>query len=101
MDRRTELSDILNSIDGVKKAYFQPPQSVSLVYPCILYRLRAIESEHANDLPYTNRDCYQITIIDRNPDSKIRQWFMNQPLCRFDRFYTADNLNHWVFVLYY
>lgn len=101
MDRRLELSQILNGIQGVKKAYFQPPKSEKLEYPCIIYKLRSIDSKFANDKPYNNRDGYQITIVDRNPDSKIRQWFMNQPLCKFDRFYTADNLNHWVFVFYY
>ena len=101
MDRRLELHDILSGISGVKKAYFQPPKTVKLEYPCVIYRIRSIESNHANDFPYTNKDCYQVTIIDRNPDSTIRQWFMNQPLCRFDRYYTADNLHHWVFVLYY
>lgn len=101
MDRRLELSQILNGIQGVKKAYFQPPETEKLEYPCIIYKLRSIDAKHANDKPYNNRDGYQITIVDRNPDSKIRQWFMNQPLCRFDRFYTADNLNHWVFVFYY
>ncbi len=101
MDRRLELHDILSHITDVKKAYFQPPKTEKLEYPCVVYRIRSIETNHANDLPYINKDCYQITIIDRNPDSKIRQWFMSQPLCRFDRHYTADNLNHWVFVLYY
>lgn len=101
MDRRIELSDILNGIAGVKKAYFQPPETDKLKYPCIVYRFRSIDTVHANDIPYKNKDCYQITIIDRNPDSQIRQWFMSQPLCRFDRHYTADNLHHWVFVLYY
>lgn len=101
MGQRLELHRELESIPNVQKAYFQPPTSDTLVYPCIEYRLRNIDSKIADNKPYLNKDGYEITIIDRDPDSQIRQYFMNKELCRFDRFYTADGLNHWVFVLYY
>lgn len=101
MDRRLELHNILSGIPGVKKAYFQPPETEKLVYPCIIYRLQTVRMLSANDLPYKNRDAYSVTIIDRNPDSKIRRVLESMPLCRFDRPYTADGLNHWVYQLYY
>ena len=101
MDRRLELHQILNGIPGVKKASFQPPESVKLEYPCIVYQLQNVDMRSANDHPYKNRDGYQITIIDRNPDSKIRQTVERFMLCRFNRFFTSDGLNHWVYTLYY
>lgn len=101
MDRRLELSNILNGIEGVKKAYFQPPESVKLEYPCIIYELQSVDMITANDYPYKNRDCYHITIIDRNPDSKIRRELEKMMLCRWDRFYAVDGLNHWSYILYY
>lgn len=101
MDRRIELSNILNGIEGVKKAYFQPPETEKLKYPCIIYDLQSVDMVAANDYPYKNRDCYHVTIIDRNPDSKIRRALESFQLCRFDRFYAVDGLNHWSYVLYY
>lgn len=101
MDRRLELHEILSGIQGVKKAYFQPPETVKLEYPCIIYQLQTVWMQSANDYPYKNRDAYSITIIDKNPDSKIHRTLEAMQLCRFERFFTSDNLNHWVYQLYY
>lgn len=101
MDRRLELHQILSGIPGVKKAYFQPPESVKLEYPCIIYKLQNVDMRSANDHPYKNRDGYQVTIIDRNPDSQIRKVMETMMLCRFDRPFVSDGLNHWVYMLYY
>jgi hypothetical protein len=40
-------------------------------------------------------------VIDRNPDSELPDKVIELPLCKFDRFYTADNLNHTVFTLFF
>lgn len=101
MDRRIELHDILSGIEGVKKAYFQPPESVKLEYPCIIYHLQTVYMQSADDYPYKNRDGYSVMIIDRNPDSKIRFTLESMQLCRFERFFTSSGLNHWVYQLYY
>ena len=109
MDRRVQLQKILESIPGLgfnpvthrPAVYFQPPPSVKLVYPCIIYNLSRIDTKYANDKPYLNKKCYSVTIIDKDPDSKIPDTFYNMPLCRFERPYPADNLNHWIFSLFY
>lgn len=101
MDRRLELHQILSGISGVKKAYFQPPESEKLEYPCIIYQLTNVDMRSADDYPYKNRDGYQVTIIDRNPDSQIRRYLERLQLCRFNRFFINDNLNHWVYQIYY
>ena len=101
MDRRLELNDVLESIQGVKKVYFQPPESVKLEYPCIIYHLQNVDMNNANDYPYKNRDGYSLMVIDRNPDSVIRRTIESMQLCRFDRFFSTEGLNHWSYVLYY
>lgn len=101
MDRRLELHQIFKGIAGVRDAYFQPPESEKLEYPCIVYQLQVVYMQSANDHPYKNRDGYTVTIIDRNPDSKIRKVLESMPLCRFERFYVSDGLNHWVYQIYY
>lgn len=101
MDRRLELHDILSGIQGVKKAYFQPPETEKLEYPCIIYHLQSVDMNNANNYPYKNRDCYHVMVIARNPDSQIRRSIESMQLCRFDRFYAVDGLNHWSYILYY
>lgn len=50
---------------------------------------------------YYNKRCYSLTLVDKNPDSEYVDKLSEMPLCRFGRFYTKDNLNHWVFEIFY
>lgn len=100
-NRRLELHEILCGLLGSRNAYFQPPESVQIKYDAIVYSRRAIEPVYANNQVYNQRDCYSVTVIYRDPDSELPKKISKLPLCRFDRHYTADNLNHDVFILYH
>lgn len=84
-----------------KHVYFQPPTSAKLSYPCIVYKLYDMPALHANNLPYHWDHVYQLTVIDRDPDSEVREKIAELPTCRFERFFDSDNLNHYVFRLYH
>lgn len=101
MRARIELQRILEAIPGVKKVYFQPPESLKLSYPCIIYHLDRGESHHADNEKYIYMKRYSLIVIDKNPDSAIPDSIADLEYCAFDRFYTADNLNHFVFTLYF
>ena len=101
MDRRLEFHEILCGLLGSRSVYFQPPASVKMKYPCILYKRNRIDTSHADDGLYQNRTGYLVTVIDPNPDSKVPDKILKLPLSRFDRHYTAENLNHDVFNVYY
>lgn len=81
--------------------YFQPPNNMTIQYPCIVYERSGEEVKYADNSPYSNTTQYTVTIIDRNPDSVIRAKVASLPLCAFNRFYTADDLNHDVYSLYF
>lgn len=97
LDLQTLLRDLLES-DNV---YFQPPPTVQLVYPCIIYKRDSAVTEFADNDPYQVRTRYQVTVIDRDPDSLIPGKVAQLPMCLFNRFYTADNLNHDVYNLFF
>ena len=101
MNRRTELHNLLVNILGSRYVYFQPPETVKMTYPCIVYSLETIDARHADDLPYMKNRSYYVIIIDKNPDSELVDKLSELPLCRFERYYTASNLNHWVFRIYF
>jgi hypothetical protein len=44
---------------------------------------------------------YQVTIIDRDPDSGIPEVVAGLPTSTFSRHFTVDNLNHDVYTLYF
>jgi hypothetical protein len=101
MGQRSELQAILVDILGTDQVYFQPPPTVSMDYPAIVYRRDYELAIFADGSPYSRKKRYQVTVIDRDPDSDIPDKIAELPLCRFDRFYTAENLNHDVFKLFF
>ena len=101
MGSRPNLHTLLEEILGSDKVYFQPPPSVQMTYPAIVYALAGIENTHANNDVYMQSKSYEITVIDYDPDSEIVNKVSKIPKCRFNRHFKADNLNHYVFTIYY
>ena len=70
-------------------------------YPCIVYQRYNGVSLFADNAPYHHTVGYQVQVIDPDPDSAIPDKVAALPLCRHNRFFVANNLNHDVFNLYY
>ena len=101
MSRRLELHEILCDILGSRNVYYQPPESVKMSYPAIVYSRNDIRNKFADDITYMQSHEYEVTVIDKNPDSEIVEKISALPTCRFNRHYASDNLNHDVFTLYF
>jgi hypothetical protein len=101
MAQRLELQGILTDILASNNVYFQPPPSVQMEYPCIVYNRDDQDIVHADNKTYRRTTRYLVTVIDRDPDSTIPEKVGELPLCVYDRFYTADNLNHDVYKLFF
>ena len=101
MDRRLELHEILVDILGSRNVYFQPPSDVRMKYPAIVYKRTDIDILHADDGVHRKTTAYEVIVIDPDPDSEIVYKVADLPKCRFMNHYTADNLNHDAFKLYY
>jgi hypothetical protein len=100
MAPRSQLQTRLEGLSA--HVYFQPPVNTKMQYPCIRYMLDGDETLHAGNKLYRRTKKYQVTVIDRNPDSTLPDVLMDElPLCTFDRFFTADQLNHYVFTLFF
>ena len=101
MPSRLELQTLLEELLESRNVYFQPPTSVKMKYPAIVYGLEDIENAFANDGVYLSKRKYLVTVIDEDPDSEIVVRISQLPTCRFNRHFESDNLNHDVFTLYY
>lgn len=101
MGSRLELQNLLESILGSRNVYYQPPESIKIKYPAIIYSRNDIDNNFADDIVYMQNHTYQIIVIDANPDSEIVNKMSKLPMCRYNRHYTSDNLNHDVFILNY
>lgn len=96
---RIELHEILVGILGSRNVYFQPPASIQMQYPCIVYEWNRNTTTHANNDNYNVLRDYQVTVIDRNPDSVIPDMVGALPYCSMSTTMIVDNLHHFVFNL--
>lgn len=101
MASRLELQSKFEDVLGSRNVYFQPPSSVRIQYPAIVYSRKDIEGRFANDKIYRKLPCYEAILIDKNPDSEFIDKILDLPYCSFDRHYESDNLNHDVFTIFY
>ena len=99
MASRLELHNWLKTL--CENVYYQPPVGTKMTYPAIRYSRTSVDTIHADDDPYRNVKCYEVIIIDRDPDSPLVDIFLSQKLCRHERHYTADGLNHDIFKIYW
>lgn len=102
MGQRLQLQSLLESIIGPEgKAYFQPPENIKMSYPAIVYRRDYVKNMFADNKPYRNTKRYEVTVIDRDPDSLIPDKVAALPLCEFSKHFVVDNLNHDIYSLYF
>ena len=102
MGERLSLHAKLIQLLGSNNVYFQPPESIKLTYPCIVYRRSSGDTKFSNDMPYLYTQAYELTLIDKNPDSSyVKAIASGFPMIRYNRHYINDNLNHDVFTIYF
>jgi len=102
MGGRLDLHTKLTSIISPNRAYFQPPASIMLTYPCIIYELSNIDSKYADNRTYRNLRKYTVTYIDENPDNTMSETLLNSfERASFDRRFVSENLYHDVITLYF
>jgi hypothetical protein len=98
-NRRLELDDIFRGL--TPNVYFQPPESTKMKFPAIRYKRTAFDTTYADNSPYLIEKAYEVTVIDKNPDSEIVDAISKLKYARHIRFFTNDNLNHDVFLIYF
>lgn len=101
MGKRLDLQAMLEELLGSEEVYYQPPASVKMQYPAIVYSRNNINNVHADDEVYMQSLEYKVIVIDSDPDSDIVLKVSRLPRCKFNAHYTADGLNHDVFTIIY
>lgn len=100
--RRLKLHEKLCEILGSRNVYYQPPESVKMQYPCIVYNRDTTRKFNADNRRYLSKDVYEVTFICKNPDSDIPDNIEEElSMIRRQTRYTADGLYHDPFYLYF
>lgn len=98
---RLKLQSILEELLGSRNVYYQPPETVKMVYPAIVYNKSNIQCTFADDLPYSKNDRYDLTVISKKVDDPVINKLIDLPYCSHSRHWVIDNLNHDLFTLYF
>lgn len=99
MAPRLELQSLLETV--VPHVYFQPPSNIQIQFPCIIYSRDGTSADRANNGLYRHAKRYQITVVDRNPDTELADKIEALQYASFERFFAADDLNHYVFSIFF
>lgn len=98
-NRRKEFDTLLQAILGSKNVYFQPPESVKLKYPCIVYNISKNDPEFADDEVYDLKHRYIVRLICDSVDydgplkDKITK-ILKVPMTQV---YSRDGLYHCIY----
>ena len=106
MDRRLMLDNELREIQeenlGYQHTYFEPPEGVRMQYDAVVYKRNGFNVRRANNRSYNIRDEYFVTVISRDPETKIPFAIQNHfERCSPGRFFVRDNLYHFPFTIFY
>lgn len=97
------LCDVLGDSfeDGTSHCYYEPPANIKMKYPCIVYEYNNSQNVYADNKIYKKARNYTVTIIDEDPDSKIRDRMDGIDYCTSVRSFVNDGLHHYVYSLYF
>lgn len=102
MGLRMELQNVFEELLGNKNVYFQPPETIKLRYPCIIYERAVDDTKHADDGLYFHKRKYSVMLIDSDPDSVYPDKLIRLPYCsQSGNPFTRDNLNHYNYNIYF
>lgn len=102
MKKRVDLHYKLCEILGNSNVYFDPPETIKLKYPCIIYHQSSGDHVYSGNKTYLYTHSYEITAISKDPDNDIVEKMVSEfEMIRHGSRYTADNLYHDTFTLYW
>lgn len=99
---RVILNNKFKEFLGTGNVYFQPPESVKLKFPCIVYSLANIDTEKADNRTYNKANKYTVTLVHANPDNTLKEDILDKfEHISMNRIYVSDQLYHYVYTLYF
>lgn len=101
MSTRLDLQVFLETLLGSTNVYYQPPETLKINYPAVIYSKSRIDTKRADDSTYLKNTRYNIIVVDKMPDNPVIDKLLSLPYCSYDRHYISNKLNHDSLTLYY
>lgn len=94
LSTRIELQRYLERVLGSKNVYFEPPETLKMRYPCIVYNLSRMNPTNADNLSYRVSQEYDIQYITREPEVDIPMRLAYTKRFRAGQHFVADGMHH-------
>lgn len=101
MGTREELDACLCALLDSENVYFQPPENLRIHYPCIIYQLDDFYEPKADNNDYHRTRRYKLLYITHDPDDVNIEKISDLPFCKMNKPYTAENLHHYPYNIYF
>lgn len=76
LSKRKEFHDRIKKC--CKNVYYAPPANIKMEFPCVIYFLQHTNSLYAENDRHLVKYSYRLTVIDKDPDSKILDALFNE-----------------------
>lgn len=81
--------------------YYEPPSSIQMSYPCIVYHYTNDRDDYADNKRYFANKQYTVTVMDPDEDSLLAERVKDIPYCSLASRYSTEGLTYWVYTLYF
>lgn len=98
---RSEFKTLLDALEEGATVYGQAPGNTTLSYPAIIFVHDDETVMRADNLPYSITDAYEVTVIEKDPNTPVAKKVRELPMCAHNRSFVVDNLNHTVYIIYF
>jgi hypothetical protein len=89
----------LKEITELTNVYYDPPESVLMEYPAIVYKKTNMPARYANNKKYIKRLAFEVKVIAEDADTKYVDLINDMDFSHYDRHYVAYDLHHDVFTI--
>lgn len=102
MASRQKLDEELVNLLGCTNVYFQPPSSVTLKYPCIIYSLSRTDVVKADNKNYIKTNEYHVKHIFKSLSNELKDQLLDHfQMISHDNRMVVDSLYNDDFTLFY
>lgn len=96
---RLTLHQKLVEILGSNNVYYNPPETIKMKFPCIVYSLDYIDNVDADNKKYIDWTTYKIRVVSYEVDHPATRQILKLPMTRYSSRYVRDGLYHDVIIL--
>lgn len=101
MKTKEEVGDLLESILGNNRVYFQEPPNTGMKYPCIVYKFDRFNRRNADNKPYIMTGRWIIHHMYKNPKYDLKEKMLfAAPWVEWDNRIVKDGVYNDYYIIY-